>query len=99
MKNSDPRPWKCLNCGSVLGAVVRNTDHVSELVVFRASIPAGGFAAVSANFMRVFGVARFTTNGRVTCNCCFTVRDWYIGEDALKELLARRDKRTFGLDV
>ena len=85
MSTDPPRPWACPQCGSLLGYVRRNGNHVRELCVFAVASDPEADGALD-------GEIRVTTIGpaEVTCSRCGAVRKWHVGEDAMQELLRRR---------
>lgn len=95
MPDGEPKPFVC-RCGSILGLIVRGNDHRSRLWAFRDTLQAGDWNGMISDYrFRMRNVEQ----GEIECDYCRASTPWVASERALVELLARRKKRTFGLEV
>ena len=90
MPKSERRPWLA-PCKHVVGEVkyvMRDSGvRVRALMVYEVSV---------LELPAVLPLLRMKTIGdalEIKCTICGAVRDWYLGEDGLRELLEKRKKR------
>lgn len=99
-----PRPWKCEECGSILGYVIRFSDRVRRLYVLRYQVPPKGkilpaqevFAAVRMvrhTRMHIWRVRGVEAAQGVGCDRCSCIQEWRPSEESILHLI----EKTFGL--
>lgn len=75
-----PKPWIC-SSGHVLGVVVR-VQGIRHLNLYRQAVLPGEGGEIIANITGpAFGA---------TCSICGCKRNWFIGDEAIRELLEAR---------
>lgn len=72
------KPWRCANCGGILGLAVRSASQRPVLHVLRDVLPAESMLPVGLDEAGV--VCEVTGDGLVRCVVCGEVRRW-VGED------------------
>lgn len=89
------RPWRCPN-GHILGASVRNGNHVRGLVLFRNAIEhdyiynlifSNDTQATENVIARIEGTAI-----DVHCSVCGSVRTWVPGQEYIDGLISKHEK-------
>ena len=89
----EPRPYRCLRCGYIIGIVKRNANRVRHL-----SVLANPVETSNSEFYASIVLVTNMVGGEVTCTHCGTIRKWASADYAFEELRERRQARTFGLE-
>jgi hypothetical protein len=93
-----PRLWRCEECRAVLGVVLRDSDRVRRLWVFRiqvrdaASVPTNEEMIDSAGSVEHAGLqsrwrVRAMDSGIVGCDFCESLQEWHISDEAMLDLI------------
>ena len=93
-----PKAFTCERCFSVLGVIVRGNTHRARLDVFAMTLPPSVLLIDRLEAAYKYRV-RNLEQGDVLCDLCGATSRWIASERALVELLSRKRKRTFGLEV
>jgi len=92
----DPKLYLCQECGFVIGIIFRGSERRPRLNVLRNGFHVA--SVMSMGDLREVGyVVRNMDAGDVTCGKCGGHRTWRMSDQAIDELIARRKKRTLGL--
>jgi hypothetical protein len=81
--------WLCKRCNHALG-VIRRSDNHAVLDVFRV-------AQRSKPFVMEYAITSLES-GTLLCSNCHSSQKWHLSDTAIDRLIARRRKRSFGLD-
>jgi hypothetical protein len=96
----EPRMWRCEECRTILGVVLRNSNRVRRLWTLRLQIPDGGIEPrktdimVAANCQNHDPFGYFLVHGidsaqGVGCNTCRSIQEWHPAEEILLDMLRR----------
>lgn len=96
----EPRPWRCDECHVVLGVVLRGSNRVRSLYVFRyprlGEIPEKCFLFLAASdryVKRIQGGELFQAydlyHGTIECDDCHALTTWHFNQEMLVDLLEK----------
>jgi hypothetical protein len=99
----EPRPWRCDECGIILGVVLRGSNRVRTLYVFRRPNPGAVpekdilFLAASDCYSERQEAGELFReydmfHGTVECGDCHALTTWHMSQEMLVELLLERYK-------
>lgn len=88
-----PRPWQCKRCSNVVGVIRRNTQHITVLDVFRYPVTLTYFEQAVEGLVQKDYCALSAKEAEFPCVQCGHINAWYANEEAMKEMLRRREKR------
>jgi hypothetical protein len=90
----EPRRWACGECQCILGVVMRDTNKVRRLWVFRVhrcaeSMPTA-FTLRNAprGLFSIHGLDLVSHPGGVECQHCGALNDWRLGDELFKKLMS-----------
>jgi hypothetical protein len=99
-----PRPWRCEECGALLGFVLRDANRIRRLWVLRVQKkdlryqPTDAEIIASAETERqgraispqsMWRVRGLAGNATVGCDDCGSLQEWYPNEEELVDLIRR----------
>lgn len=99
-----PRPWRCEECGGLLGFVLRDARRVRRLWVLRvqkvldlAYQPTDAEVIASAEVAwqgrcgprSMWRVRGLAGSATVGCDACGSLQEWYPNDDELEDLIRR----------
>ena len=105
----EPRLWRCEECRTILGIVLRNSWHVRSLWILRVQItdsaiePTREQILQEANCIRhdrkgLFLVRSIDSAEGVGCSVCGSLQQWYASDEAMVDLI-RRSKGEDGVRI
>jgi hypothetical protein len=92
--NDEPKPRRCARCNWVIGIIRRSASRVTTLSVFTETVQEMP-TIITDDLFAMSNVVQ----GEAHCKHCGCINPWHYSQRALEELLERRIKRTFGLEV
>lgn len=87
-RERDLKPWRCEG-GHVMGQVFRNGSGVRRLALYRNAVDVEACELEEVEVMAV--IDGFVAD--IRCSICGRVRSWVPGEESLRLLLARMERR------
>lgn len=95
-----PRIWRCEECRTILGIVLRNSYRVRSLWILRVQIKDGALEPTKDQILReansiqhdhggLFLVRSIDSAQGVGCNTCGSLQEWYANEEAMIDLIRR----------
>jgi hypothetical protein len=92
----DPKPFKCRNCGWVLGYSYREPGkHITQLSILRHPYEqvVGVTPVTSASRPAVLFAAEHVNDCAVLCEHCGASTGWYANQNAIEAMIERKSKR------
>ena len=96
----EPRLWRCEECRTLLGYVLRNSNRVRRLWILRVQRQDGAYILdkdliiMAANSQRhdcqgLWSVRGIDSAQGVGCNTCGSLQAWHASEEAIVDLIRR----------
>ena len=91
----EPRPWRCDECRQILGVVMRDTNRIRRLWVFR--VDRNDEAMPHTFILRNAPRGLYKVHGvdqcqGVECSKCGAINEWLMNKEAYQRLMVRFGK-------
>jgi len=89
----EPRVWRCDECNTILGVVMRDTNRVRRLWVFTSHIQRRELPSViflrnpPRGLFSIHGADRIPRPGGVQCQYCGALNDWEQSKESFAKLM------------